>query len=79
MSRVKLALRMRWRRSSAPLKGPHNLFKAAPLGRRPNFGVGMAKGADQGRHLASRLDVWRGIYPNNRKVLVVRFNEFERI
>jgi hypothetical protein len=54
--------RMRMRATQAPwlissLKSPYNLFKAIPLGRCPNFGVGMAKSADQGRHLARCLDV----------------------
>jgi hypothetical protein len=37
---------MQRRPSIAPLKSPHDLFKTIPLGRCPNLGMGMAKGAE---------------------------------
>jgi hypothetical protein len=57
MSRVNLGPSDAMAALKRPLESPQDLFKAVPLGRRPNFGVGMAKGADQGRHLARCLDV----------------------
>ncbi len=41
---------LRWCKRGAeigPLESPHYLFKAIPLGRCPNLGMGMAKSTDE--------------------------------
>jgi len=45
--------------SSALSQRPHDFLETVPLGRRPNFGLGVAKGPDQHRNFACRLDVLR--------------------